>query len=302
MPIPFTCPHCGLETTVADQYAGQTGPCSRCGKPVTMPGTQAVPGAPFSPPPKPASKAPILLIVLGVALVVALGCGGVLLGLLIPAVQSSREAARRAYCQNNLRQIGMALLQYEMTNQGFPPAVSTDDLGKPMKSWRVAILPYLEEQALYQQYDSKQPWDSPQNRALGNTPLKIFRCPSDPGAATNAAETNYVRVVGKDTVGGMPNEAVRLDQITDGASKTILLVEVSGLHVNWEEPRDVTVDEFLDMVAKSATQGRASPHPGGFYALMADGSVHFIKNTIDPKTLRSLLLRNDGGPVGDYDD
>ncbi len=150
MPIPFTCPHCGLETTVADQYAGQTGPCSRCGKPITVPGTAAVPGAPFYPPPKPASKLPVLIIALAVAVPVMLVCGGILIALLLPAVQAAREAARRAQCQNNLKQIGLALLNYESTFRSFPPAVFTDDHGKPMKSWRVAILPFLEQQALYQ--------------------------------------------------------------------------------------------------------------------------------------------------------
>ncbi len=293
MPISFSCPHCGLETTVADLYAGQSEPCSRCGKPITIPGTPAAPGTPVYPPPKPARKSPILIIVLAVVggLVLLLFCSGIPIALLLPAVQSAREAARRAQCQNNLKQIALALLNYEQANKCFPPAVFTDDRGKPMESWRVAILPYLEQQALYQQYDSKQPWDSPQNRALGNTRLQEFRCPSDQSTA-NPGETNYVRIIGKDTVGGLSNEAVKLSDITDGTSNTILVVEVSGLNINWEEPRDVTADEFMDMVSK----GRASRQSGGFQAVMADGSVHFISNTIDPKTLRALLLRNTGEP------
>jgi type II secretory pathway pseudopilin PulG len=298
MPIPFTCPHCGLETTVADQYAGQTGPCSRCGKPIAIPGTPAAPGAPIYPPPKPASKAPIWIIVLAVALVVALGCGGVLLGLLLPAVQAAREAAHRAQCQNNLKQIALALLNFEAAHGYFPPAISTDAQEKPMQSWRVAILPYLDQQALYQQYDPTQPWDSPKNRALGNTPMSVFRCPSDPGGTPTSTVTSYVRIIGKDTIGGKPNEQVRPGDITDGSSNTILVVEVTGLNINWEEPRDLTVDEFMDIVAKSATQGQRSPHVGGFQAVMADGSVHFINNSIDPKTLRAALLRNTGkGPL-----
>ena len=250
------------------------------------------PSAPIPLPPKLASKTPILLIVLAVALMVAI-CW--------LAVQAALERTRRAYCCNNLMQSGLALLMYESVHGAFPPAASTDKRGKPMMSWRVAILPYLGRTDLYEQYDRDQPWDSPRNRAVGNTALRLFRCPSDPGGTTNPTETNYVRIVGKDTVGGTPNERVSLRDITDGSDNTILVVEVSGLHINWEEPRDVTVEEFMEIVSKSATQGRASPHPGGFNAIMASGRVCFIKNTIDPKTLRSLLLRNDGQPVGDFE-
>jgi prepilin-type processing-associated H-X9-DG protein len=229
----------------------------------------------------------ILFVVLAVSAMVAI---------LLPAVIEPRETVRRAQCQNNLKQIGLALLNYEAANKCFPPAVFTDDHGKPMMSWRVAILPCFEQQPLFQEYDSKQPWSSPRNRALGKVSVEGYRCPSDPDTTANPTQTNYVRIVGKDTVGGMPNEAVKISNITDGTSNTILVVEVSGLHINWEEPRDVTVGEFMEIVAK----GHASFHSGGFQAVFADGSVHFISYGIDPKTLRSLLLRNDGQPVGDY--
>ena len=279
MPISFICPHCGLETTVADSRAGQSDACSRCGKTVTISGTPL--------PPWPVSKVPILLIVLGVALVAAL---------LVPAMYTPHMAPRRSMCQNNLKQIGLALLNYEAANGAFPPAVFTDVHGKPMKSWRVALLPYCEQKPLYEHYDLSQPWDSPQNRALGKISLPDFQCPSDPDTTSDTAETNYVRVVGKDTVGGMPNEAVKIHDITDGTSNTIIVVEVCGLHINWEEPRDVTIDEFMELVAK----GRASHHSGGFNAVFVNGSAHFISYNVAPKTLRALLVRNDGQTVGDY--
>jgi type II secretory pathway pseudopilin PulG len=278
-----------LEATVADLHAGQSVSCSRCGKPVTIPDTPATSGAPLYAPRKPGNKAMNRIVPLAVGLVVLSVCGPMLVAMLLPSVQAAREAARRTTCQNNLKQIGAALRSYERTNGAFPPAVFTDDHGKPMKSWRVAILPYIRQSNLYRKYDSKQPWDSPQNRAVGNTPLDIFRCPSDSSATVNSTETNYVRIVGKDTVGGMPNEAVKISDITAETSFAIMVVEVSGLDIHWEEPRDVTVDEFMDMVAK----GRVSHHFGGFNALTVDGSVHFINNSVKPKTLRSLLLRND---------
>jgi prepilin-type processing-associated H-X9-DG protein len=196
----------------------------------------------------------------------------------------------------NLQRIGLALLNYEQANHCFPPAIFTDDHGKPMMSWRVAILPYLEHSDLYRAYDATQSWNSPKNRVPGSVHLEVFRCPSDPGATEGPAETNYVRIVGKDTVGGMPNEAVKISDITDGTSNTIMVVEVCGLHIHWAEPRDVTVEEFTEMVAK----GHASFHSGGFQALFVDGSVHFISYGVAPKTLRALLLRNDGQPVGNY--
>jgi prepilin-type processing-associated H-X9-DG protein len=276
MPISFSCPHCGLETTVADRYAGQSGSCPRCGKPIVYP------------PPKPASKVAILIFVLAVALVV--------LVLWPPGVVIFPRTARRAQCQNNLKQIGLALLSYEQANGAFPPAAFTDDRGKPTISWRVAILPYMEHSDIYRAFDVKQSWDSAKNRVPGNIHLEDFRCPSDPGTTAGSAETNYVRIVGKDTVGGMPNEAVKISDITDGTSNTIMVAEVSGMHIHWAEPRDVTVDEFMELVAK----GHASFHSGGFQAVFADGSVHFISNAVNPKTLRALLLRNDGQPVGEY--
>ena len=281
----------GLFPAVADHAAPQSAPSAP--QPVPAPPALAMP--PQIPAVLPSRP------VLGqfVVIVAAVVCGGILVALMLPAIrafqasnsfEAERELTRRMQCSNNLKQIGLALLNYDSVNRCFPPAVFADNRGKPMESWRVAILPYLEQQALYEQYDPKQPWDSPQNRALGNIVLPTFRCPSDHGKIDT--ETNYVMIVGKDTLGGTPNEAVKIRDIIDGTSNTIMVVEVSGLGINWEEPRNVSVDEFLDLVAKSAARGRTGSHPGGFNALTADGLVHFIENTIDPKTLRALLLYN----------
>ncbi|MFN0054259.1 MAG: DUF1559 domain-containing protein, partial [Planctomycetales bacterium] len=92
----------------------------------------------------------ILLLIGGCALAVLLVCGGILAALLLPAVQQAREAARRTQCKNNLHQIGLALHNYHDAFNSFPPAYIPDASGRPMHSWRVLILPFLDQAPLYQ--------------------------------------------------------------------------------------------------------------------------------------------------------
>jgi hypothetical protein len=198
-------------------------------------------------------------------------------------------------------QIGRAMHSYHIAYGAFPPAVFTDKHNGPKQSWRVAILPYCGQSTLYGRYDRTKPWNSPENLAVASTAISLFRCPGDPNETASPMVTNYVRVVGKNTVGGLPNEAVKIGDVTDGTSCTIMVVEVCGLDVKWTEPRDVTVEEFMDIVARSAAPGGTNSHAGGFHAVMADGSVHFISNTLSPKTLRALLLRNDGQTINSSD-
>ena len=145
MPIDFRCPHCGHQTLVADQFAGQSGPCSKCGQTITVPGT-AGPAPPIgAPPPRSTGSSGAAIAAIIAAVVVGLFfCGGILIALLLPAVQAAREAARRTQCSNNLKQIGLAMHNYHDVNQQFPPAYIADADGQPMHSWRVLILPYLE--------------------------------------------------------------------------------------------------------------------------------------------------------------
>src|SRR5262245_40148113 len=142
MPILFSCPHCGTKSQVTDQYAGQSGPCAACGKPVTIPyagGARSSGGA---------GAGVAIVAVLAVLLVGALCIIPILIALLLPAVQAAREAARRTACANNLKQIGLAFQNYADAHGQFPPAYLADKDGKPMHSWRVLILPFMEQQNL----------------------------------------------------------------------------------------------------------------------------------------------------------
>ena len=290
MPIPFTCPHCGRETAVDEQYAGQAGPCASCGKTITVPSLPTAVG-------RPKSSSPmigiILAVLLGTVLVV-----GLLIALFLPAYPATRVNSTRRQCPNNLKQIGLAMHNYYDTYKCLPPAVITDDDGRPMRSWRVAILPFVEQTPLYDQYDFNEPWDGPNNMALHANRIDTYVCPMDGTSAP--FDTSYVMIVGKDTIGDEPNEAVRFRDITDGTSNTILAIEVSGQNIHWMEPRDLTVEEAIAYVTNPAADGYAHTHNGGVNVLMTDGSTRFVPETINPQILRLLLIRNDGQPVPDF--
>ncbi len=293
MPIPFTCPYCGHQTNVADQYAGQTGPCASCGRTITVP---SVSGArPKHLPPGRSSSGPAIAVIVAVAVVGFLFCGGILVAWLLPGVPGAREAARRSQCTNNLKQIGLAMHNYHDTYKCLPPAVITNDEGQPMRSWRIAVLPFLESTPLYDQYDFSEPWGGRNNRALHSARPWTYLCPSD--IPTGPFDTSYVTIVGEGTLGGVPNEAVRFRDITDGTSNTILAIEVAASGINWLEPRDMTVEEAVAYITNPAASGSRHAHPGGVNVLLADGTVHFLAESIDPQTLRLLLTRDDGQAV-----
>jgi prepilin-type processing-associated H-X9-DG protein len=220
----------------------------------------------------------------------AFGSSVVLLAaLLLPAVQAAREAARRSQCVNNLKQIGLAMHNYHDVYGSFPPAMTSDPDGKPLLSWRVLLLPFLDEQALYDRFKLDEPWDSPNNRALLQQRPRVYACPSDP--KTNVDASSYQVLIGPGTIFEHP-QGERISSITDGTSNTLLVVE-SKTPAPWSEPQG------LEYKPKAPVNGLGSYHPGGFNALFADGSVRFLKTSISPQTLDGLITRNGGEVTGD---
>jgi prepilin-type processing-associated H-X9-DG protein len=292
MPIRFQCPHCGVQTDVADQYVGQTGACVRCGKPITISGPGVVASA-TRPVAKGPSKLTVTLIVLAAALpvlLVVLAIVGVMVALILPATQAAREAARRAQCVNNLKQIGLAMHNYESANGCFPPAYVPDENGKPKHSWRVLILPYLDERGLYDRYDFDQPWDSPANQQLADLMPKVFRCPSDDSLGATS-ETSYVMVTGPGTVGDGA-KAISLADIRDGLSNTVLVVELAGSGVNWLEPSDWDTSQSSFTVNEDTGADPQSNHPNVVNVLFGDGSVQTLNDWTDVEELRRLTTVN----------
>ncbi len=294
MPILFTCPHCGRQTSVADELAGHSGPCAQCGKTITIPGSPA-------PPPRPPAQSwnPVVIVLAVVGgLFAVLFCGGILIALLLPAVQATREGARRTVCRNNIKQICIALQGYELQYGVLPAPGGAEKDGQPGMSWRVAILPYLEPAGIYQTYDPQQPWDSPKNRALAGAAMpSAYRCPSDPKAGPGSDETSYVMLVGKNTVGGLPDGDRKASYVSGhaGTSKTILVIEVPGSGIPWMEPRDMTVDEVLQRINSPNRGG----HIGGVNVGFCDGSVRFIPYDVLARDLRAMADPDNtavGGP------
>ncbi len=113
-----------------------------------------------------------------VELLVVIAIIGMLVALLLPSVPTAREAARRMQCANNMKQILIGLQNYHDTYNAFPPAYTVDEDGKPLHSWRVLILPFIEQQALYEQIRLDEPWDSEHNRQFHAVNMQEFRCPS----------------------------------------------------------------------------------------------------------------------------
>ena len=301
MPINYTCPHCGAKTEVADQYAGQTGPCAHCGKTVTipLPGGMSPPTDASRPVKRGMGTGAILAIVFAVVLVVVLVCGGILTALLLPAVQAAREAARIAQCTNNLHQIGLALLSYESRYRQFPPAFIPDKNGKPMHSWRVLILPYLDRKDLYDQYRFNEPWDSPHNKALASQMPSIYVCPSE-GLPANG-RTSYAMLVGPHAFSTGPKGRT-ISEITDGTPNTIMVAEAADTHINWMEPRDLDTEHMRFQTNGSRNPGAKnaeifSRHPGGANVVFCDGHVQFIPASTDPKDVNAMTTIDGGETI-----
>jgi len=298
MTIPFTCPHCGAQTNVDDRFAGQSGPCFQCGKMVAIPapiGGAAPAGGPFSSasvaaPARKSSGMMWVLVAAIVAIPVLICIVGILIALLLPAVQAAREAARRATCRNNLKEIGLALHMYHEQHGSLPPPYLADADGTPMHSWRVLLLPYVGGADLYARYDFNEAWDGPNNRQLAAEIPKVFQCPSATGSS-GAETTNFVAVVGPGLL-FEANQANRFQDVLDGTSNTIALVESDGplgAGVHWMSPEDLSVDTVNPMINGQPGPAIASEHTGGAHLLMGDGSVQFMMDSLPAATLRGML-------------
>jgi type II secretory pathway pseudopilin PulG len=216
-----------------------------------------------------------------VKVVVALGIIALLIALLLPATRSARSAARRAQCVNNLKQIALALHNYEQAYKALPPAYTVDAKGRPLHSWRTLILPFLEQEPLYQTIDLSKPWNDSANANALETFLPAFRCPEALGPRNT---TTYLAIVAPNGC-LIPKESRRLAEITDAHDLTLMVIEAGEDNaVPWMAPIDAN-DSFV-MSIGPATKLH---HAGGTNACVVAGHVLFLKANTPADVRRALI-------------
>jgi len=213
---------------------------------------------------------------------------GVGAGLMLPAVSKVRDAASRTKSQNHLKQIGLAWHNFHDT-RGFFPQDVVDQNGKPLLSWRVSILPYIEEEALYRQFKLDEPWNSEHNLKLLARMPKIYESPNLPPVP---GMTYYKAFSGPGAVLESGRRISILRDIPDGTSRTIMVIE-AGPAVPWTKPEDNPFDP-----KKPLPKLEPLPHGTQTNVLFCDGAVRTLDlKKIGEKKLRLLIMRNDGQPI-----
>lgn len=242
---------------------------------------------------QPPVKPPVTLRTIIINTLVIVGILGVMVLLLLPfAPRSAGGAARRMSCSNNLKQIGIGLLNYHDTYGEFPPAYTVDNEGNPLHSWRTLILPFIEQNALYESIDLTKPWDDPVNKLAMETRIPAYQCPS---VQPKGNLTNYLAVVTSQSC-LRPIDSSSIAEITDGTNSTLLVMEFPlDQAVPWGSPEDATESMVLGFGSAAEL-----PHANGSQVLMADARVRFMEKKTSATTLSAIITID--GDEKFYDD
>ena len=245
-----------------------------------------------------------------VELLVVIAIIGILIALLLPAVQIVREAARRTACLNNLRQIGLALQNHHSAHEAFPMGgTSWQITTKPADTqiaWSAFLLPYIEQTNVHQQLDFSTRFNSPQNREAAAAILPVYICASSQRGAKlskGRGPIDYGGIYGERiTSPNTPPKGLMIygqslshRDIRDGSSNTLIVAEDSDFSDGqWINGRNLFDQAFPINKAPSFENDIRSKHPGGANGSLADGSCHFLDENLDLKVLAALCTRSGG--------
>jgi len=222
----------------------------------------------------------------------------------LDALDASREQGMKKATENNMKRIMLALHKYHGTRKTYPPAFTSKD-SKPLLSWRVAILPNLDQESLYEEFHLDEPWDSEHNKTLIAKMPDVYRAPT---SQHKDGRTVYLTPRGDRTA--FPGEkAISYQQVIDGLSNTVALVEINDdFAIPWTQPDDWSFDPddpsdgvrtksrlrtSLERDAVRKVKPQFGGHyAGGFNAAFCDGSVTFISDKISDANVKSVFTRD----------
>jgi hypothetical protein len=204
------------------------------------------------------------------------------------ALEKVKLAAERLTSNNNLKQIALAMHIYYDTYKKLPGPAITDKAGKPLLSWRVAILPFVEENELYKQFKLDEPWDSAHNKKLLEKMPKLYAPVR--GKTKEPHSTYYQVFVGPGAAFEAGKQFRLVADFPDGTSNTICAVE-AGEAVPWTKPADIPYDP------KKALPKLGGLFPDGFHIAVMDGTTRWVGRNLNEAMFRLAITRNDGQPV-----
>jgi prepilin-type N-terminal cleavage/methylation domain-containing protein/prepilin-type processing-associated H-X9-DG protein len=248
-----------------------------------------------------------------VELLVVITIVGLLIAMLLPAIQSAREAARRTACANNLRQIGTGLLQYHDAFGTFPTGCvdhrSFVDEGRQL-AWSALLLPYVEQKSVYSMIDLGQAFDSPANAKGAAEVLSVYVCPSNPRDSMlveGRAACDYGGIYGERLVSNpvFPNgtmlysDPVSIRDVTDGTSTTLIVAEDGQSEdMQWINGLNVFEQSYaINHAPPGENEIRSRHSGGGAHGVFCDGSVRFLLETMEIRVLAAICTRAQGEVV-----
>jgi len=224
-------------------------------------------------------------------------CVAGLLAVLIPAVRQAREAARASQCICNLCQIKLALQNYHSTYGSFPPAYVADATGKPMHSWRVLILPFLEQDSLYNAYSMAEPWDGPEQQEVARPAAEQLQLP-EPGRWADSDELRRDHRTGDGLPRRQSDQARRHPRRSwpdDPGCR-----DLKRQH-RLDRARDLDVTTMSWVIDDPSRPGISSPHPSGPAVVFADATYRRLSTYHPPKDLKAMTTIDGGEPVDDME-